>query len=66
LLRPKGPGSIIGCFVDEYVMLEFDVEKVVRQQKERARQQPQAEVLLQNPGFSNHPSTQQVQNRILM
>jgi len=47
-------------------MLEFDVEKVVRQQKERALQQPQAEVLLQNPGFSNHPSTQQVQNRILM
>ena len=37
--EPKDLEEIIGCFVDEYVMLEFDVEKALRQQKERAQQQ---------------------------
>lgn len=40
---PKDLERIIGCFVDEYVMLEFDVEKALRQQKEQLLQQPQAE-----------------------
>ena len=41
---PKDLERIIGnCFVDEYVMLEFDVEKALRQQKEQELQQPQAE-----------------------
>lgn len=40
---PKDLERIIGCFVDEYVMLEFDVEKALRQQKEQVLQQPQAE-----------------------
>lgn len=31
--------NVIGCFVDEYVMVEFDVEKTLRQQKEQAQQQ---------------------------
>lgn len=29
----------IGSFVDEYMMVEFDVEKALRQQKEQANQQ---------------------------
>ena len=45
---------IIDCFVDEYVMLEFDVEKALRQQKEQALQQPQAKAAATIP--SNHPS----------
>lgn len=35
---PKDLEEIIGSFVDEYVMLEFDVEKALRQQKEQAQQ----------------------------
>ena len=40
---PKDLERIIGCFVDEYVMLEFDVEKALRQQKEQVLHTPQAE-----------------------
>ena len=48
---PKDLERIIGCFVDEYVMLEFDVEKALRQQKEQALQQPQAEAAATEPRF---------------
>jgi len=41
--------------VDEYVMLEFDVEKAVRHQKERALQQPQAEAAVTGPRFQQSP-----------
>jgi len=41
--HPKDLERIIGSFVDEYVMLEFDIEKALRQQKEQLLQQPQAE-----------------------
>ena len=40
---PKDLERIIGCFLDEYVRLEFDVEKAPRQQKEQVLQTPQAE-----------------------
>ena len=46
---------IIDCFVDEYVMLEFDVEKALRQQKEQALQQPQAEAAATIPRFQQSP-----------
>ena len=39
-LDPKYLEETIGCFVDEYVLVEFDVEKALRQQKEQAKQQP--------------------------
>ena len=48
---PKDLERIIGCFVDEYVMLEFDVEKALRQQKE----QPQAEAAVTEPMFQQSP-----------
>ena len=35
---PKVLKEYIGSFVDEYVMLEFDVEKGLRQKKEQAEQ----------------------------
>ena len=35
---PKDLEKFIGSFVDEYVMLEFDVEKTLRQQQEQAEQ----------------------------
>ena len=40
---PKHLERSLVFFVDEYVMLEFDVEKALRQQKEQLLQQPQAE-----------------------
>ena len=52
---PKDLERIIGCFVDEYVMLEFDVEKAPRQQKEQALQQPQAETVATEPRFQQSP-----------
>lgn len=39
---PKDLEKIIGSFVDEYVMLECDVEKARRQQKEQAEKQANA------------------------
>jgi len=36
-------------------MLEFDVEKAVRHQKERALQQPQAEAAVTGPRFQQSP-----------
>lgn len=52
---PKDLERIIGCFVDEYVMLEFDVEKALRQQKEQVLQQPQAEAAVTEPRFQQSP-----------
>ena len=37
-LEDKDLQNVIGSFVDEYVMVEFDVEKALRQQKEQAQQ----------------------------
>ena len=53
---PKDLERIIGCFVDEYVMLEFDVEKALRKQKEQALQQPQAEAAAAEPRFQRSPT----------
>ena len=50
---PKDLERIIGCFVDEYVMLEFDVEKALRQQKEQVLMQRQAEAA--EPRFQQSP-----------
>ena len=52
---PKDLERIIGCFVDEYVMLEFDVEKALRQQKEQVLMQPQAEAAVTEPRFQQSP-----------
>ena len=53
---PKDLERIIGCFVDEYVMLEFDVEKALRQQKEQVQQQQQqTEAAVTEPRFQQPP-----------
>ena len=49
--------NIIGCFVDEYVMVEFDVEKELRLQKEQA-QQPRVNNNQTAPLSHQEPPTQ--------
>ena len=38
-LEQKDLEKVIGSFVDEYMMVEFDVEEVLRHEKEQAQQQ---------------------------
>ena len=54
--QPKALEEFIGSFVDEYVMLEFDVEKALRQQKEQAAKLAQANA---NSACNDEPSTNQ-------
>ena len=49
--------NIIGCFVDEYVMVEFDVEKELWLQKEQA-QQPRVNNNQTAPLSHQEPPTQ--------
>ena len=56
-LEATNLGDIIGSFVDEYVMVEFDVEKALRQQKEQAKQQASRDLLTTVTQSPIHPCT---------
>ena len=54
---PKDLEKFVGSFVDEYVMLEFDVEKTLRQQQEQAEQQANVDPVHAHRTHHDHQAT---------